>query len=48
MEYEYFERKDTLESFQTILTIFKKRMETAALLKEGSPFADKGNTDIHM
>ncbi|KAI9263424.1 FANCI solenoid 4-domain-containing protein [Phascolomyces articulosus] len=48
IEYEYFMRKDTLESYQTILNLFKKRMDAAALLKEGSSVADKGRKSIAM
>ncbi|KAI9499698.1 FANCI solenoid 4-domain-containing protein [Zychaea mexicana] len=45
MEYEYFGPHESLESFQTILNLFKKRMDAAALLKEGSS-NDKGRKSV--
>ncbi|KAI8148643.1 FANCI solenoid 4-domain-containing protein [Fennellomyces sp. T-0311] len=42
MEYEYMTQEaDPSESYQTTLSLFKKRMDAAALLKEGSS-GDKG------
>ena len=45
MEYEYMTQEtETSESYQTILNLFKKRMDAAALLKDGAS-GDKGIKD---